>query len=475
MTTRVFLLVALGMVILAGCGQGNWSSGDRVLVGKFLYDSRLTEPQRFDVVVFKYPVSPVERGTHKNYIKRLLGLPGEIIAIFFGRLFRWHPAEGEPPPFDDHKVLPRDRWDREYMHSNDPLARRWFEEGRFEIVRKPPAVMLAMRRIVYDNDFQAKDLEGVLRPRWSAKQGSGWADQEQHKVFQHVGGKQQAVDWLRYQHLLRNPAGGEPPGKPQLINDYLGYNGIQYQGNNDLPDKIQPPNWVGDLMLECDLTVDKAEGEFWLELSKGVNRYRARFDLATGQCTLFRQGPEGPPMELGSRPTGVKGAGNYRLRLANFDARLTLWVDSELPFGDGQEYPPPEIRSRDEKELPEEKIRQRRGPTENDLQPASVGSFGSAVKVSHLRLWRDTYYTLGRNSHSDADLHKVDWHDKGTWEALANLDFLTMYVQPGHYLCLGDNSPQSSDGRSWGLVPQRLLLGRAQLVYYPFDRAGLIR
>jgi hypothetical protein len=51
----------------------------------------------------------------------------------------------------------------------------------------------------------------------------------------------------------------------------------------------------------------------------------------------------------------------------------------------------------------------------------------------------------------------------------------TFYVQPGHFLCLGDNSPESSDGRAWGLVPQRLLLGRALLVYWPVNRAGRIR
>ena len=51
-------------------------------------------------------------------------------------------------------------------------------------------------------------------------------------------------------------------------------------------------------------------------------------------------------------------------------------------------------------------------------------------------------------------------------------------VQPGHYLCMGDNSPESSDGRTWGLVPERLLLGRALLVYWPAwptNRMGRIR
>ncbi len=43
-----------------------------------------------------------------------------------------------------------------------------------------------------------------------------------------------------------------------------------------------------------------------------------------------------------------------------------------------------------------------------------------------------------------------------------------MYVQPDHVLCMGDNSFHSSDSRMWGLVPRRLLLGKAVAVYYPF-------
>ena len=67
------------------------------------------------------------------------------------------------------------------------------------------------------------------------------------------------------------------------------------------------------------------------------------------------------------------------------------------------------------------------------------------------------------------------WSNPARWDPLRKLDFATYYVQKGHYLCLGDNSPESSDSRTWGLVPQRLMLGRALMVYYPFSRAGLIR
>src|SRR5262249_56221990 len=69
--------------------------------------------------------------------------------------------------------------------------------------------------------------------------------------------------------------------------------------------------------------------------------------------------------------------GSYRLRFANVDDRLTVWVDDRLPFGDGVVYDPPA----------------QRGPTpENDLQPAGVGVRGATVTVSKLQLWRDTYY-----------------------------------------------------------------------------------
>src|SRR5262249_10477995 len=59
-----------------------WGSGDRVLVTKLPFDNgHLGQPQRFNVVVFKYPVEPQKGQTPMNYIKRLIGLPGETIAI----------------------------------------------------------------------------------------------------------------------------------------------------------------------------------------------------------------------------------------------------------------------------------------------------------------------------------------------------------------------------------------------------------
>lgn len=43
-------------------------------------------------------------------------------------------------------------------------------------------------------------------------------------------------------------------------------------------------------------------------------------------------------------------------------------------------------------------------------------------------------------------------------------------VEPGKYFAMGDNSPNSADGRSWGFVPGKDVVGRPLFVYYPFTR-----
>jgi signal peptidase I len=53
---------------------------DRVLVNKFIY--KFTQPKRGDIVVF---IPPGDSG--KDYIKRVIGLPGETIEVKGGNVF----------------------------------------------------------------------------------------------------------------------------------------------------------------------------------------------------------------------------------------------------------------------------------------------------------------------------------------------------------------------------------------------------
>jgi signal peptidase I len=48
-------------------------------------------------------------------------------------------------------------------------------------------------------------------------------------------------------------------------------------------------------------------------------------------------------------------------------------------------------------------------------------------------------------------------------------------VPEGHYFVLGDNSGSSSDGRFWGFVPEENMIGRAELIYWPFNRMRFIQ
>ena len=45
-----------------------------------------------------------------------------------------------------------------------------------------------------------------------------------------------------------------------------------------------------------------------------------------------------------------------------------------------------------------------------------------------------------------------------------------MHVPESSYLALGDNSMNSFDGRFWGFVPAKDVVGRPLFIYYPFTR-----
>src|SRR5262249_32309565 len=142
---------------------------DRVLVAKYPFDQGfLGRPRRFGTTVFKYPEEPQTRQEPMNYIKRVLFLPGETGAIFNGDLYVLTGLDypGRPRP-----ERPEDLWRHDYMYVNDPEALAAFRAGRFQIIRKRPDEMLAMRRIVYDNNHQPKDLPGPEYQRWYAADG----------------------------------------------------------------------------------------------------------------------------------------------------------------------------------------------------------------------------------------------------------------------------------------------------------------
>ncbi|MFQ6035949.1 MAG: signal peptidase I, partial [Sedimentisphaerales bacterium] len=96
------------------------ANGDRILVLKCIY--QFIQPKRWDIIVFKNPLDPTE-----NYIKRLIGLPGEKVEIIDGDIY-----------------------------INDRIS------------RKPPKVQDELWTVVYDNDYQP------VRPREGSFNGHPW-------------------------------------------------------------------------------------------------------------------------------------------------------------------------------------------------------------------------------------------------------------------------------------------------------------
>lgn len=77
LVVRTFIVQAFK--IPTGSMRPTLLEGDRILVNKFLY--RFREPERGDVVVFKYPEDP-----RRDFIKRLVGRGEESVLIQRGRI-----------------------------------------------------------------------------------------------------------------------------------------------------------------------------------------------------------------------------------------------------------------------------------------------------------------------------------------------------------------------------------------------------
>ena len=175
------------------------NSGDRVLVAKFVYDLLNRLPDRLDVVVFKFPgddssfpskSGPVKKHVPMNYIKRLIGLPGETIAIHRGKLYVLSPEASEEAGLSYHDEEKADGdanklaqlWQRQHTHhefaeaidSKNPNELkppiRLFRAGKYSIICKKPENLLSMMRLVYDNDHQVgRTCVGAGVRRWRCR------------------------------------------------------------------------------------------------------------------------------------------------------------------------------------------------------------------------------------------------------------------------------------------------------------------
>jgi len=385
-------------------------NGDRILVNKFAYD--YVAPKRFDVVVFRYP-----EDAKTNYIKRLIGLPGETVSIAGGDI--WTSRDAAEPA----------------------------------IARKPTAKLLAMLQCVHDSRYESDELAKAGWPlRWSdwgAAAASRWSTDD--------GGRSWAIDaqgdgraTLRYRHFMPTSddwveigAGGRVDGElsPLLIDDFQPYNAIATRSH-----------WVGDLAVETRLESRGDGGTIVLDLVEGGRRHEARIDLSAGSVEMVS------PFLVGARPkaaTKLRGRGKWTVLFANVDDELSLFIDGRrVEFDAPTAWATPIDAAAVAKPVKEEL---RPGAdTVSDLAPAGVTAIGAAVRLSEVRVLRDIFY-IGADGISAV----------GGMIEKPRLDFP---LEADQFFVLGDNSAASKDSRLWlegHHVDRNLIVGKALTIFWP--------
>ncbi len=450
--------VRLRAAVCSNCGFVNDQiledpafNGDRILVNKFSYE--FGEPDRWDVFVFKYPSEP-----QTNYIKRLVGLPGETIRIRNGNLFS-------------------------------------VEEQDESILRKPYYKQRVLQIPVYDDNEPARELIKAGWPerwenmsisengsigRWSDR-ADGWKRDDSKRSYSVSKDQTDTPAWLRYRHFFpmpqdwRTAAHGLPLApQPRLIGDFCGYNATI----GDRPFDAQSPDgidfgafWVPDLTINFDLQITEVtdSSELILELCEGTSWYRCRTNLKTGEAVLEEVNSQlnDRVRELAKAKTRLMGTGSFRISYANVDDRICLWINDRLvDFGEGALLESPGATGN-------------QYPTDQDMTPVGIATSGVSATISNLFLERDIYYRVGRPGqdfrHLANQLERFMGNPEMWAEVYANhardLGERTLAIPDGHYLAFGDNSPQSNDSRMWNLgqetVPRKFLVGKAFWIYWP--------
>ena len=93
---------------------------DRILVDKLAF--RVRDPERFEVVVFRYPLDRA-----KNFVKRLVGMPGEQIRIWNGDLWTRPDDDAEWTVLRRPANVQREHW--KALELREPESPRWTPMG----------------------------------------------------------------------------------------------------------------------------------------------------------------------------------------------------------------------------------------------------------------------------------------------------------------------------------------------------------
>jgi len=102
--------IIINATVPSGSMENTIMTGDRLIGLRLSY--LFSDPERGDIVVFKYPLDE-----SKNYVKRIIGLPGETIEINAGKIKITDTETGEVIVEELEEEYLKDEW----VHKNDGI------------------------------------------------------------------------------------------------------------------------------------------------------------------------------------------------------------------------------------------------------------------------------------------------------------------------------------------------------------------
>ncbi|MEE2912495.1 MAG: signal peptidase I [Planctomycetota bacterium] len=393
--------------------------GDRVLVHKTLYP--FFQPERYDVVVFKNPTDT--QGPSANYIKRLIGLPGETLWIVDGDIFA---KQGDGP---------------------------------FTVQRKPDHIQQSLWRKISDSDAIVSDQLAMTvpwrGPPWEERPNGSWT-----------------FNNMTWSCSTSEPSVLEWDQDRLPIDDWLPYNMLMPRvSHHPLSDiRVSATITPNTEDLVASFTLDAIEHRFTWSLSDEI----ATISMLANNGDETRVEALVDVWSVGS-PT--------RVEFWHFDQSLYMYVNSEkvieLLYDFGPEQRLRLATGANLSEPIEEVVKK------DSLVPKLSWQFdGSPLTITRLQVDHDLYYrgsplstraTKNPTKLGNEDLVKYKSPAFGT-----HPDKLAV-LKKDQFLMAGDNSAYSLDGRLWGnpdeyvaaqidaspfVVHRSLLIGKAWGVYW---------
>lgn len=435
--------------------EGSTGRRDRILC--WMLPGLYRQPRRWEVVIFHTPSTaksqemldgvstPEEMGIT---IKRLIGLPGERLALANGDIW------AKPP-----------------------------NGGAFIRQSKPEVTQRAMWISVYDEDFSDVTLDEFCT-FWRASDSDGLSVRRGGGLLRMAAGSS-----IRYKPLSRN-VNAVLPELPGIPDRYVLPQDVQYlcsKCGKSFPgfirnQKIQErcPN-CDTLNYEGSVSVygfrsglpdigeysagDVIEGDadhFRDHPYYFVSDLRTTLEFnpetATSKCEITLHDDEGE-VRLSIGPGGA-ALNNVPLSEVSLPA-VGVWTTVEFHRADGHIRVYLNGSTTPAYNRPHGPQRKPDAEYHNRTSGVAVGAGGGSVAIRSLAIDRDVYYFSG---YSKAVLNYM-----GRIGPDGEID-----IPAGTFFPLGDNTTVSFDGRSWGPIEEKLLMGTSVAIWQPKSRRRFI-